>query len=81
MSRRNIINLTTDVSQVRRRHRPLDIGAALADNKTSYFILGRQEKCLFGQKLPPGFLTIIFEMSNIVGQPIKGPFGRPDKSF
>ena len=33
------------------RHRPMDIGAALADDQTSYFIIGQQEKCLFGQKL------------------------------
>ena len=28
-----------------------------------------------------GVLSKIFDMSNIVGQPIRGPFGRPDKSF
>ena len=27
------------------------IGAILADDQTFYFIIGQQEKCLFGQKL------------------------------
>ena len=52
--RRNIINSTTDVSQVGRRvvetcrHRPMDIGAALADDQSCFFIIGRQEKLCFG---------------------------------
>ena len=29
------------------RHRPMEIGAILADDQKSYFIFGRQEKCLF----------------------------------
>ena len=29
----------------------MDIGVALADDQTSYFIIGRQENCLFGQKI------------------------------
>ena len=32
------------------RHQPMDIFAALADNQTSYFIIGRQEKLSFGAK-------------------------------
>ena len=28
-----------------------------------------------------GFLSKIFDMSNIVGRPIRGLFGRPHKSF
>ena len=32
------------------RHRPMDIGAALADDQTCYFIIGRQEKLYFGAK-------------------------------
>ena len=55
-TRRNIINSTTDVSQVGRRvvetcrHRPMVIGAALADDQRCYFIIGRQEKLCFGVK-------------------------------
>ena len=29
------------------RHRPMDIGAALAEDQTCYFIIGRQEKLYF----------------------------------
>ena len=29
----------------------MDNGAALADDQTSYFIIGWQEKCLFGQNI------------------------------
>ena len=32
------------------RHRPMDVGPALADNQTSYFITGRQDKLSFGAK-------------------------------
>ena len=28
-----------------------------------------------------GFLSKIFDMSNVVGRPIRGLFGRPHKSF
>ena len=54
--RRNMINSTTDVFQVGRRvvetcwHRPMDIGAALADDQSCYFMIGRQEKLCFGVK-------------------------------
>ena len=56
MSQRNIVKSTTDVPQVRRwivetcMHRPIDIGAALADDQTYYFIIGRQDKLSFGAK-------------------------------
>ena len=33
------------------RHRPIDIGTALADDQTSYFIIGRQDKLSFGAKI------------------------------
>ena len=33
------------------RQRPMDIGAALADDKTFYFIFCRQEKWHFGQNV------------------------------
>ena len=39
------------------RHRTMDIGAAVADDQTSYFIIVRQEKCLFGQKLQYNVVT------------------------
>ena len=28
-------------------HRPMEIGAVLADDQKSYFTFGRQDKCLF----------------------------------
>ena len=39
------------------RHRTMDIGAALADDQTYYFIIVRQEKCLLGQKLQYNVVT------------------------